>query len=62
LGVLAGARLKRDVAVDQMLTYDDVELDESSLIVQMRRHQDALASGNRAPSLAELREAFRSRT
>ncbi|MFT3872928.1 MAG: SAF domain-containing protein [Nocardioides sp.] len=61
LGVLAGARLTRDVPVDQMLTYDDVELDESSLIVQMRRHQEALARGEQAPTLAELREAFRRR-
>ncbi len=61
LGVLAGARLRRDVPVDQMLTYDDVELAEDSLIVQMRRHQDALARGEQAPSLAELREAFRRR-
>lgn len=53
LGVLAGARLKRDVAADQMLTYDDVDLDESSLIVQLRRLQDAAGTGA-LPSLSEV--------
>jgi predicted homoserine dehydrogenase-like protein len=57
LGVLAGARLTRDVPADTMLTYDDVELDEDSLIVRMRRYQDALADGEPVPSLQELRAA-----
>ena len=42
LGVLAGATLKRDVPIDQMLTYDDVELLEDSVIVKMRRIQEAM--------------------
>lgn len=54
LGILAGARLTRDVPMDQMLTYDDVELDEGALIVQMRRYQEAMARGEDAPSLREL--------
>ena len=55
LGVLAGARLKRDVPVDHILTYDDVELDETALIVRMRRIQESMAKdGIAAPSLTEL--------
>jgi predicted homoserine dehydrogenase-like protein len=55
LGVLAGATLKHDVPVDHTLTYDDVELVESSLIVRMRRIQEDMATdGGQAPGLAEL--------
>jgi predicted homoserine dehydrogenase-like protein len=55
LGVLAGATLKRDVPVDHTLTYDDVELDESSLIVRMRRIQDSMdQDGAAVPDLAGL--------
>ena len=32
----------RDVGIDQPLTHDDVELDESSTILQLRRLQDSL--------------------
>lgn len=53
LGVLAGATLTRDVPVDHLLTYDDVELVEDSAIVRMRRIQDAMDS-EKAPSLEEL--------
>ena len=48
LGVLAGAVLTRDVPVDHVLTYDDVELDESSPIVRMRRIQESMVKGRRA--------------
>jgi predicted homoserine dehydrogenase-like protein len=58
LGVLAGARLTRDLPADHMLTYDDVELDEESLIVRMRGFQDALVRGERVPALADLRGAI----
>ncbi|GAA5135172.1 SAF domain-containing protein [Alloalcanivorax gelatiniphagus] len=55
LGVLAGARLRRDVPVDHTLTYDDVELDESSLIVRMRRIQESMdEDAVEVPGLAEL--------
>ncbi|SEC40450.1 Predicted homoserine dehydrogenase, contains C-terminal SAF domain [Nocardioides exalbidus] len=55
LGVLAGATLKHDVPVDHTLTYDDVELDESSLIVRMRRIQESMEKdASEVPSLAEL--------
>ena len=55
LGVLSGAVLKRDVPTDHTLTYDDVELDERSVIVRMRRIQEDIAEGKPAPSLTELR-------
>ena len=55
LGVLSGAVLKRDVPTDHTLTYDDVELNEGSVIVRMRRIQEAIAEGKPAPSLTELR-------
>ena len=54
LGVLAGATLTRDVPVDHTLTYDDVQLDESLLIVRMRRIQESMASGGEVPDLATL--------
>jgi predicted homoserine dehydrogenase-like protein len=60
LGVLAGARLTRDVPVDHMLTYDDVELDESSLIVGLRRLQDQSVEGS-LPTLDELTSLVASR-
>jgi predicted homoserine dehydrogenase-like protein len=41
-GVLAGATVVRDVAQGEMLTYDDVQLDEGSTIVCLRRLQDKL--------------------
>ena len=55
LGVLSGAVLKRDVPTDHTLTYDDVELNEGSVIVRMRRIQEDIAEGKPAPSLTELR-------
>jgi predicted homoserine dehydrogenase-like protein len=58
LGVLAGARLVRDVPADHMLSYDDVELDEDSLIVKMRRYQEAMARAEDVPSLKELQAAI----
>ena len=54
LGVLAGARLTRDVPVDHMLTHDDVELDDSSLIVRLRRMQEQTVEGS-LPTLEELK-------
>lgn len=55
LGVLAGATLKHDVPVDHTLTYADVDLDESQLVVRMRRIQESMdKDGGNVPSLAEL--------
>jgi predicted homoserine dehydrogenase-like protein len=42
LGLSERARMRRDVAQGQTLTYDDVELDERSFIVHARRLQDML--------------------
>jgi predicted homoserine dehydrogenase-like protein len=42
IGVTAGARLRRDVAAGALLTVDDVELDQRSLIVRLRALQDEL--------------------
>jgi predicted homoserine dehydrogenase-like protein len=42
LGVLAKATLTNDVPQGQILTYDDVEVDEASTIVALRRLQDTL--------------------
>ncbi|MGH8888258.1 MAG: NAD(P)H-dependent oxidoreductase [Acidothermaceae bacterium] len=43
LGLVANAKVVRDVAIDTPLTYDDVELDGDSVIVSMRAVQDRLA-------------------
>ena len=52
LGLVAGARVVRNVAVDAPLTYDDVELATDSIIVNMRAMQDHLVSNaGRAPAL-----------
>jgi predicted homoserine dehydrogenase-like protein len=48
LGLLAGARVVRDVAVDQVLTYADVEIDAGTTIAQLRALQDRLLDGNPA--------------
>jgi predicted homoserine dehydrogenase-like protein len=42
LGISERARIRRNVACGQTLTYDDVELDERSFIVHARRMQDML--------------------
>ena len=39
LGVAEGCTLKRDIAKDQALTYDDVEVPEGRLIDQLRKEQ-----------------------
>ncbi|MDO5676834.1 MAG: oxidoreductase [Propionibacteriaceae bacterium] len=46
IGLVGTSKLVRDVKAGQILTYDDVELDETRPLVAMRRMQDALvASG-----------------
>jgi predicted homoserine dehydrogenase-like protein len=42
LGLLAGARVTRDVDADHLLTYDDVEIDTTTTIAQLRALQDRL--------------------
>ena len=46
LGLLAGATVVRDVGVDHLLTYDDVEIDSSTTISQLRALQDRLLEGH----------------
>lgn len=40
IGIAEGARLRRDVAKDQVLTYDDVTLPKDSLACRLRAEQD----------------------
>ena len=42
LGLATGARLTNDVDAGALLTYEDLELDESNTIIRLRREQDAL--------------------
>ena len=42
LGVLAGARVVRPVPAGRLLTTDDVEIDQTSVIASLRQLQDAL--------------------
>lgn len=37
-------KLKKDIKKDGIITYDDVELDESSIVLQLRKLQDKLVS------------------
>ena len=57
LGVLAGATVVRDVPAGQLLTYDDVELLEDSVIVRMRRIQESM-DDQTPPDLATLRASL----
>jgi predicted homoserine dehydrogenase-like protein len=43
IGLAKGAVLKSDVKKDEVITYDMVELDNSSVLLQLRRMQDQLA-------------------
>ena len=42
IGILQGAVAKRDIPVGAYVTYDDVDLDTSQTIYQLRKQQDAL--------------------
>lgn len=42
VGLAKGAILKTDVAKDEVITYDMVELDNSSVLLQLRRMQDQM--------------------
>jgi predicted homoserine dehydrogenase-like protein len=53
LGVVANARLVRDVPAGTYLTYDDVELAPDSVIVALRKLQDATPAGS-VPAEADL--------
>lgn len=42
LGLAGGIKLRRDVKIDQILTYDDVELDESLIALKLRRDVEGM--------------------
>ena len=42
IGIIAGAVVTKDIKVGDLITYDQVAVDESSLIVQLRRKQDEM--------------------
>ncbi len=54
LGLLAGARLTRDVEVDHILTYDDVEIDSNTTIAQLRALQDRLLATEPASAVGPI--------
>jgi predicted homoserine dehydrogenase-like protein len=53
LGLAQGATIRRDVEIGQPLTYDDVVLDETQTVVQLRRLQDQWL-GHPTPAPAPL--------
>ncbi len=42
IGLAQGCRIRRDIARDQSITWDDVEVPSDSLVLQLRRQQDEL--------------------
>jgi predicted homoserine dehydrogenase-like protein len=52
IGVAVGARLKRDLPKDAVLTYADVEIPEGRLVDRLRREQDAMFGLARAAAVA----------
>lgn len=42
LGVIAGAKVIKAIGVNELLTYENVQLKEDSLIVRLRKEQDSL--------------------
>jgi predicted homoserine dehydrogenase-like protein len=49
MGLAEGCRLKRDIAKDQVLTYDDVELPTGRLCDKLRAEQNAYFASSKAP-------------
>ena len=58
IGIAPGCRLRRDIAKDAVLTYDDIELPAGRLIDSLRAEQDRLFFGSAA---AEAKDADRQR-
>jgi predicted homoserine dehydrogenase-like protein len=42
VGLAPGAEIVRSVAAGEIVTWDDVHLDEDSIVVKLRRQQDAM--------------------
>jgi len=62
IGLAEGCRLRRDIAKDQVLSYDDVEIPAGRLCDKLRREQDELffsASRSSAASAAALASGTR---
>jgi predicted homoserine dehydrogenase-like protein len=51
IGIAGGCRLRRDVARDAVLSYDDVELPSGRLIDRLRAEQDSIFAANGARSM-----------
>ena len=51
MGLAEGCRLKRDIAKDQVLTYDDVELPAGRFCDKLRAEQNAYFAPSKAPVL-----------
>ena len=47
LGLAQGAIMKEDVSKNECITYDDVELDSSSFLLNLRKIQDEIIGGGR---------------
>ena len=54
VGLAPGARMKRPVGRGNIITWDDVDLDEASIVVQLRRQQDMLVSVSQRPAFRSL--------
>jgi predicted homoserine dehydrogenase-like protein len=50
MGLAEGCRLKRDIAKDEVLTYDDVELPEGRLCDKLRAEQNEYFAPTKAPA------------
>ena len=42
IGLLQGATVKRELPIDKLVTWDDVDIDESQTIVALRREMESL--------------------
>lgn len=54
LGLLAGARVTRRVEMDQLIRHEDVEIDSSTTIAQLRALQDQLLDGHPVGTVSAL--------
>ena len=56
MGLAEGCRLRRDIAKDQVLTYDDVELPEGRLCDRLRAEQTTYFTPSKTPTCLGLSE------
>ena len=50
MGLSAGCRLRRDIPIDQAITYADVELPEGRLSDKLRAEQNAYFASSKTPA------------